>query len=207
MTVTVLGLLIMAGGFPGFGYVILAALMQFLVGMIVYYLFPFLALPLRLSRYHFKLYMADPSSSEVISVLSSILTRFAYLLAAVFAIAAVVSRVFNWLTWFHILAVFVPLTALFIINQYSLARIISRAKWTILKEIQAQVEELQAQIHIPSEQALEQISKLMDYHDRIKATRNTALDFRAGLNYLNTLLLPLLGFVLGNLEKIQTLFR
>ncbi len=209
MAVTVLWLLISVvkvdGGFPGFGYVILAVLIQFLAGMIVCHLFPFLALPLRLSRYQFKLYMADPSSSEVISHLSGMLTNFAYLLAAVFAIGAALSAVFGWLILINILAVFVPLTVLFIINQYSLARIIGRAKWRMLSEIQAQVEELRAQEYIPSEQTLEHISKLMDYHDRIKATRNTALDFRAGLNYLNTLLLPLLGFVLGNIDNIQIL--
>lgn len=46
----------------------------------------------------------------------------------------------------------------------------------------------------------------MDYHDRIKATRNSALDLRAGLNFLNSLLLPLIAFVLGNLDKILAYF-
>ena len=46
----------------------------------------------------------------------------------------------------------------------------------------------------------------MDFHDRIKATRNSALDLRAGLNFLNSLLLPLLAFLLANLDKIFALF-
>jgi hypothetical protein len=47
---------------------------------------------------------------------------------------------------------------------------------------------------------------ITENHDRIKATRNSALDLRAGLNFLNSLLLPLLAFVLGNFDKILAYF-
>ena len=53
---------------------------------------------------------------------------------------------------------------------------------------------------------MEAINRLMDYHDRIKATRNSALDLRAGLNFLNSLLLPLLAFLLANLKEVLKLF-
>ncbi len=46
----------------------------------------------------------------------------------------------------------------------------------------------------------------MDYHDRVKATRNSVLNLRAGLNFLNSLLIPLLAFILANLEKVLDLF-
>jgi hypothetical protein len=65
---------------------------------------------------------------------------------------------------------------------------------------------LEAQVEIPSEKTLVHLTKLMDYHDRIKATRNSALDLRAGLNFLNSLLLPLLAFLLANLGKVLELF-
>jgi len=99
-----------------------------------------------------------------------------------------------------------PLTALFVFNQRALAKIITRAKWKTLNEIQAQIERLRAQEDIPSEQTLAHLGKLMDYHDRIKATRNSALDLRAGLNFLNSLLLPLIAFLLTNLDKVLKLF-
>lgn len=47
----------------------------------------------------------------------------------------------------------------------------------------------------------------MDYHNRIKATRDSALDLRAALNFLNSLLLPLLAFLLANLGKVLEAFR
>ena len=38
----------------------------------------------------------------------------------------------------------------------------------------------------------------MDYHDRIKSTPNSALNMRVSLNFLNSLILPILAFVITN---------
>jgi hypothetical protein len=47
----------------------------------------------------------------------------------------------------------------------------------------------------------------MDYHDRIEATPNSALNFRSGLNFLNSLLLPVLAFLIGNLKDVISFFK
>jgi ABC-type dipeptide/oligopeptide/nickel transport system permease component len=54
---------------------------------------------------------------------------------------------------------------------------------------------------------LDRLSKLMDYHDRTKSTPNSALYFRASLNFLNSLLLPILAFVFANLDKVMDVIR
>jgi len=178
--------------------------------MSVYLLIVSLAFPARLSRYQFKLYAADPSSSEVIDHLSDMLNAVVYIAAVIAAIITLLGALFGLLTLslaiFLVLAAWGPLTALFAINQYALAKIITRAKWKKLNEIQAKIETLEAQEEIPSEKTLAHLGKLMDYHDRIRATRNSALDLRAGLNFLNSLLLPLLAFLLANLGKVLELF-
>jgi len=69
------------------------------------------------------------------------------------------------------------------------------------------IERLHTREDIPTRETLEHIGKLMDHYDRIKATPNSALDFRAGLSFLNSLLLPLLAFLLGNLDNLLRLFR
>jgi hypothetical protein len=99
------------------------------------------------------------------------------------------------------------LAVLFVIIQAALSKIIARAKWKTLNEIQSQIERLRSQEEIPSEKTLAHLSQLMDYHDRVKATRNSALDLRSGLSFINSLLLPLLAFLLANLGEIVTLFR
>ncbi len=68
------------------------------------------------------------------------------------------------------------------------------------------IEKLEAQGNIADKETIDAINRLMDYHDRIKATPNSALNFRAGLGFLNSLLLPLIAFVLANLDKLLKLF-
>lgn len=99
-----------------------------------------------------------------------------------------------------------PLVALFLANQFALARIITKAKWKKLNEIQAKIENLEDREDIPSEETIGHLTKLIDYYDRIKATPNSALNLRAGLSFLNSLLLPLLAFVLGNFDEMRNVF-
>ncbi len=80
------------------------------------------------------------------------------------------------------------------------------AKWEKLRQIQKKVERLESQEDIPSRDTLAHINALMDYHTRIMSTQNLALDFRTGLNLLNSLLLPLFAFLLTNLGKLFDLF-
>jgi hypothetical protein len=72
----------------------------------------------------------------------------------------------------------------------------------MLNEVQMKIEKLSGGEEIPDKDALDRLSKLMDYHDRIKSTPNSALNFRASLNFLNSLLLPILAFILANLDKV-----
>lgn len=196
------------GSFIGYGPTIFLVIIFFAsVGISFYYFFLFIALPGRLGRYRFELYAADPSSSEIIDHLSDMLSNFVYLWAVLTALAVLLSRLFRG-QWDDIwlIELWIPLILLFAFNQYALRRIITRAKWETLNDIQAQVETLQAQEAILGKETLGHIDKLLDYHDRIKATRNSALDVRAGLNFLNSLLLPLLAFVLANSDRVVSLF-
>jgi hypothetical protein len=73
--------------------------------------------------------------------------------------------------------------------------------------VQTKIEKLYSGEDIPDKDTLDRLSKLMDYHDRIKATPNSALNFRSSLNFLNSLLLPILAFVFANLDKVMEVIR
>jgi hypothetical protein len=198
-----------SGGFFGFGPAVLLIILNFLVGTSLYYFLPNLTLPIRLSRYQFKLYTADPSSSEVIGRLSGLLTNVVYLgaiLATISTLLFVSLGLLETSLIIMFLLVWGLLAAGFAINQYALAKIITNAKWKTLSDIQTKVEKLATEENIADKEKMEALNRLMDYHDRIKATRNSALDLRAGLNFLNSLLLPLIAFVLSNLDKIVAYF-
>ena len=146
----------------------------------------------------------------MIGLLSSTLSTFVVLIAvydAVLTLGPVLAGIWNQGYIAIVVLLWIPLVAMFILNQTSLSNIIRRAKWKTLNEIQARVEKLHAADNLAEEDTLEAINRLMDYHDRIKGTRNSALNARAVLSMLNSLLLPLLALLLANLDTILSLLR
>lgn len=197
------------GIFVGYGALLTNIILSMFSSAFVYLLLAVVFLSARLRRYNLKLFAADPSNSEIISRLSSELSFVVYFVAAY---AAIVTLLFAWggiLTSFVIILIpglWLPIIALFVLNQKSLSSIIRRAKWTTLNEIQTKVEKLQASKNFGNQETMDAIKRLMDYHDRVKATRDSALDFRTYLSFINSLLLPLLAFILGNLDLVLKLF-
>jgi hypothetical protein len=165
----------------------------------------------RIRRYDLKLFAADPSSSEIISRLSSELSWVIYLVA-VYGIIGLISvrlifgSIDPYVVIVQLLFAWLPVILLFVLIQTGLSDIIRRAKWKTLNEIQTRVEKLQAAQNFEDKESMDAINRLMDYHDRVKATRDSALDFRTYLSFINSLLLPLLAFILGNLDLVLNLF-
>ncbi len=201
-------------GFIGYGPSITSCLVAVTWGMPMYFLFVFLILPARLTRYDYRLYKADPSSSEAITCLSNMLEGIAYLYAVVatgtmiyLALAGLLDQTtLISIVSMSIVVAWLPITILFVGGQYALARIILRAKRQTLNEIETQIERIQTVEDITEKETMEKLNRLMDYHDRVKSTRDSRLDLRAILGFLNSLLLPVVGFVLGNLEPLKGLF-
>ena len=179
-----------------------------------YYLYPFyLMFPPQLHRYHFDLYTPDPSSSEVVGRLSRLLTFILYVTMGFLVLLMIGLGLFDVLStktlvpgFLLSLLVVSPMVIMYAAGQYHLSDLITRAKWKMLNELQEKIEKLSGGENIPDKDTLERLSKLMDYHDRIKSTPNSALNFRASLNFLNSLLLPILAFILANLDKVTAVF-
>jgi hypothetical protein len=98
------------------------------------------------------------------------------------------------------------LIVLFVINQIILSRLITRLKRDTLREIEAKMAGLRARKRSPENAKLQEVMQLWDYHDRVRGTRNTVLNFRGIVNFISTLLIPFLAFLLANLEAIIKLF-
>jgi hypothetical protein len=180
------------------------------MGLLFYDFFRALSMPLRIQRYQFKLYQVDPASSDIIARLAGLFTAFIFLIAVIVGILSLLLGVFNPLPLYgsiFVLAVaWLPLFLAFGVTQRALRQIIKQGKQKALNEIQAKVEKLQAREEIPGEETLKHIRALIDYHDYIKSRRDSTLDLRAGLNFLNSLLFPVVGFLLGNLRELVSIF-
>jgi|CXWL01.1.fsa_nt_gi hypothetical protein len=189
------------------------------VGFILFYviLFVFLYLLLymavlsaRVGQYHLKLHTTDPGNSEVISRLARLFSNLVYLAAIYAAFYVFIIAFIGLLTQFIMLLVlllWIPLTIAFILYQSSLSRIIRRSKWGTLNEIQIKIEKLHASEKLGEKETMETINRLIDYYDRIKSTRSSRVDTGAVLNLINSLLLPLLALVLGNIDRILAIFK
>jgi hypothetical protein len=200
----------LSGSFVGFGPSFSTMLTLFLYGAGFYNVILFFNLPSRLGRYRFKLYATDPSSSELVHHLSSMFMTFLYLFALLAALATFLMAALGLLVssfMIPVLAWWVFIAALFAVIQYSLSKIITTAKYKTFSEVQAKIERLQADANLAEKETREALNWLMEYHDRIKSTRSTALDLRALLSFVNSLLLPLVAFLLANLGTIVALFR
>jgi len=164
----------------------------------------------RLRRYQYDLFAIDPASSQMIAALSGAFNNLLYIVSIFSALLTIGFTLFPateaLMILFNLGMIVVilwgPLVILFANNQYTLSRIIRRTKRQTLNELQWQIEGLYKQASLPDEKTLEYLNKLMDYHSRIKKTQNSAFDFRAGLSFLNSLILPLLAFLLANFDKI-----
>lgn len=175
----------------------------------VYLVLIFILLSIRLRSYNLRLFTADPSNSEVIDSLSSRLNYLIYFFAIYAACTvglSILAKILQVTGIILVIVLWIPIIAIFILNQTSLSSIIRRAKWKTLNEIQSQVEEIRASNSLKDKETMEAINRLMDFHDRVKATRNSAIDSSTILNFINSLLLPLLAFLLGNLDKVLPLF-
>ena len=171
-----------------------------------------LRLPPPLGRYQYRLYELDPVNSKVIGHLSRMLNTWVYVLAAYFAFGTCLTASFRTrgIEWFGAFLVFVgwiPTSVQFISNQVALSTIVTTAKWQTLNELQAKISKLHTEANPADKEAMEAINRLMDLHDRVRATRNSTLNLRTGLNFLNQLMLPFLAFLLANVDRLLEAVR
>jgi hypothetical protein len=198
------------GELIGFGPII-AFLPSFIFyGAMIHYGILFSILPNRLRRYQFKLYEPDPSSSALVQHLSAAFRNALYLFAFYAALTTLVTAaegLFVSINLFRLLGWWAFLTAFFIDVQYALAQIITTSKIRALSEVERRVEQLLSRVDLNDREAREGINWLIEYHDRINSTPNSALHLRAILEFINSLILPLLAFLLPNLNEIMNLFH
>jgi hypothetical protein len=197
------------GEFVGYGYTFAQIIITMISFAFLYQGFVVILLPAMLRQYDLKLFAADPATSEIVSRLSGELSFFVYFIAfysAMSTLTLVALGTSQTIGLILVLLFWLPIIAMFTLNQTSLSSMIRQAKWKTLNEIQAKVEKLHASENLEAKETMDAINRLLDYHERINKTRISALDFRTYLNFINSLLLPLIAFVLGNLDKVLSLF-
>ena len=188
---------------------VIGGVLLFLSGFIIYYMCLFVILPLRLSRCQIRLHREDPVSTEVLGDWSKMISFAAYMFAIMLAagtLFTISTFTFNYRTLFYVIPRWLPLIAIFIGNQIAISSVITKSKRKTLNEIETQMAELRSEGDSLENERLRTLLLLWDYHDRIKNTRNSALDINGIINFANTLLIPIAAFLLANREALIELF-
>ena len=185
--------------------IVVGGVMLIWTGFMLYYMLLFVILPLRLSRCQFKLHTEDPVSTEALEDWSGMMNFAAYMFAFMLAtgtLFTVTMVTFRLRALFFVIPRWLPLIALFVVNQVAISGVITRSKRKSLNEVEVQMAALRPGANPPEHDTMETLLWLWDYHDRIKGTRSTILDIMGIVNLVNTLLIPLLAFLVANREVI-----
>jgi hypothetical protein len=126
---------------------------------------------------------------------------FAFLLATG-TLFSVTMQTFRLESLIFIIPTWLPLIALFVVNQMAMSRVIKRSRGKSLNQVKDQMAVLRQRGDPPDNETMQNLMRLWDYYDRIKGTRNSVLDVKGILNLINTLLIPLVAFLLANRAAI-----
>jgi hypothetical protein len=185
---------------------IMGGAMLFWTGFLICYTVLFMFLSLRLSRLDFDLHLEDPASSEVLIYWSSMVNLTAYLFAIMLATGTffyVSTGEFSLRILIFIIPRWLLLIAFFIVNQIAVYMVISRSKQETLIEVESLMAKIRPNSTPPDHVSMETVLFLWDYHDRIKGTRNFILNLKGFANFINTLLIPLVAFIIANQEVLR----
>jgi hypothetical protein len=94
-----------------------------------------------------------------------------------------------------------------LINRYATNKIIDTAKWKILNNLQAQVNRLVKSQDFSEKESAEKLLRLTEIYERIAISKSNRFDLKSLSTFVSQLLLPLLGLLLGNLDKVSALLR
>ncbi len=198
--------------FVGFGFLVWCVLNGLLAGVLMYILLWASLLAFNLKEYQYEMNTFSPADSEIINDISEMLMRSIYVLAVAAAIITLVitSSLFDQ----QIRITFsVPMLVIcwaiiasqFFLTRSTLGAITNRAKWIPLNRIQKKINALEAAGDLSDKDTAERLFRLADIHKQIMASKTNTLDLKSVSTLFSQLMLPLLGLLLGNLDKVLKL--
>lgn len=198
--------------FVGFGLCLWYVTTGLLAGIVLYLLLWFSLLAFNLRNYQYEMNAVSPADSEVIYDISQMLNRSTYFVSGVAAVLTLLST--SSLVPQQITSAFtLPLLTIawsviipqFLLTRSTLGMIIDRAKWVTLNRIRTKINDLEATGDLSDKDTTERLFRLTDVHKQIMASKFNTLDLKSFSTLFSQLMLPLLGLLLGNLDKLSRL--
>ncbi len=194
--------------FVGFGASLTIALVGLFGGLMFYAPLWASLLASKLRTYQYDMNTFSPADSEIISNISEMLTKGIYIMASY---GAALSLFFSSNLYVDKIKAFIfPIMICgwaIIISQFLLTRstlgiITNRAKWKTLNRIQTKMNAIEATSDLSDKDTAERLFRLADIHKQIMASKMNTFELKSVLILFSQLMLPLLGLLLGNLDKV-----
>jgi len=198
--------------FVGFGLTLTVILVGLLAGLLFHVLVWASFMIVSLKNYRYEVNAISPADSEIVSNISNMMMKGIYILAAVFAVITLVAtsslvnqqlRVTFALPM--LLFFWIVIIAQFLLTRSTLSAIINRAKWTTLNKIQVRINTIEATGDLSDKDTAERLLRLADLHKQIMISESSTFGLKSFSALFTQLMLPLLGLLLGNLDKLSKL--
>ena len=181
-------------------------------GAALYYAVAVMPLLYRLGKYDFNIFELIPSKSAFIEHLSGVSTQVAYTFGglALFMTwgggrAGLLSTTGG--TWWLVATTWVPLAVSWIGAQWTFSAIIWSTRRRTLARLQRQMDQLARREDPPSPETLKHLAELLKLHETVQVAPRSAIDLRSALGFANSLLLPVLGFLLSGASDAWPFLR
>jgi len=198
--------------FAGFGFSFWCIINGFLAGLVCHVYFWTCLFISNLKVYQYEINSFSPADSEIISNISKILTKAIYMLAIVGAVfglvgtSKLVAQQNKALFSIPILVItWALIIAQFILTRSTLDAITNRAKWATLNKLRKKINMIEATGDLSDRDTAERLLRLADLHKQIMASKTNTFDLKSVSTLFSQLMLPLLGLLLGNLDKLSKL--
>jgi hypothetical protein len=192
------------------GQVLIYFINFFHAGIWLYSLLALMAFMSKLSKWNLVLYSDDPASSPILLQFSRELRDYIFFFALVSAIllllvGLIIGALNPTIILTMLVVVWIPMLVLYVLGNQAYAHQIVRGKYQRLEELQSQIMKLSHAENLDRD-TIAHIKSLMDYHDRVKASRNSLYSTESFVNLIGSLALPSLGAILSAIDVWQRLF-
>jgi hypothetical protein len=165
-----------------------------------------------LQSYHYEMNAFSPAKSEIVNDISEMLSRFIFVMAAFFAVItlAATSRLVDQQTRMMfsiplVLTGWLTITAQFIATRLTLGKIVESEKWRTLNRLQTKINFVESTGDLSDKETAERLLRLVDIHEKIASSKTNTFDLKSVSTLFSQLMLPLLGLLLGNFDKVLKL--
>jgi hypothetical protein len=200
--------------FAGFGF-LLWCVLNGLVAGIVFYIPLWTSLSAyNLRNYQYEMNSFSPADSEILHDISDILAKAIYTIIAYTTVTTLIitsslvdQKIRLMFTYPILLVVWIIIIAQFLLTRSTLGAITNRAKWKTLNRIQKNINAIEATGDLSDKGTAERLFRLIEIHKQTMASKVNTFDLKSASTLISQLMLPLLGLLLGNFDKVLALLR